>query len=98
MSFSNSLLSFALMRILSGIAFGGVMTVFPIIVSEFMSMNQRGRGQIITNFALSIGKLAGVVLAMCLIPVPGKGNWQIFALVSSISSIVSLILVGYFVK
>lgn len=54
-------------RLLYGFGFGSTLAVAPVIITELMPINIRGRSLLVLSFINSIGKLGGVGLAFIFI-------------------------------
>ena len=95
---ANNLLFLILLRFLYGFVFGFSLPLTISMVSEIFPMIYRGKCIIFTNFNTSIGKVYAILLAYCILTDFHTGNWRLLMIVCSLSSLIVIIGVMFYVK
>ena len=77
----------AIARFLYGTTYGFSLPLTTSMLSEIIPSEYRGKGLVILNFFVSIGKLFGCILAAIFLTNFHSGNWKLMMIVSSFPSL-----------
>ena len=87
----NSLTLMALFRFFYGFSFGFTIAVTTSLFAEIAPSEYRGKGILLINFCISIGKLYGVVLGLLFIEVNlEETNWKLMMVTGSLPNLIVL--------
>lgn len=78
----------AIARFIYGFIYGFALPLTTSMLSEIIPMYLRGKGLVIVNMFISIGKITGCLLAIICLDDFSKGNWRMMMAISAIPSIV----------
>lgn len=97
-SLINSLFLLIIFRFLYGFVFGFSLPLTISMVCEIFPLKYRGKCIIFTNFCTSIGKVYAILLAYLILIDFQTGNWRLLMIICSLSSIIVIIGLIFFVK
>lgn len=87
--FANSLTLMLLLRFVYGFAFGFTVAITTSMFAEITPEKQRGKGILLINFCISIGKLYGVVLGYIFIQEKlAETNWKLMMVCGALPNII----------
>lgn len=81
----------AFIRFLYGIIFGFSLPLTTSMFSEIIPMTMRGKGLVLINFCITLGKLYGCLIAYLILDSFNAGNWRLLMIISSIPSLFVLL-------
>jgi MFS family permease len=76
-----------LARILYGFSYGFTIAITTSVFAEITSCKYRGKGILLINFCVSIGKLYGIFLAYIFLDTFTSGNWRWMMIFSCLPNI-----------
>ncbi len=79
------------MRFGYGFSFGFTIALTTSMYAESSPLKYRGKGLLLLNFCVSLGKIFGIVLAYIFLETYTSGNWRLMMFVSGIPNLVVLI-------
>ena len=97
-AFVNDLFTLIFMRFLYGFCYGFSLPLTISMISEIFPLRVRGKAIIFTNFCVSIGKVYGILLAFITLDDYQTGNWRALMIVSSLTCLIVILGVGFYVK
>lgn len=80
-------------RFLYGLTFGLTIALTTTLFSEIVPLKYRGKGLLIINFCVSLGKVFSFILGAIFLQNFTKGNWKMMMVCSSFPSLIVVILV-----
>lgn len=78
----------ALARYFYGCIYGFALPLTTSMLSEIIPMKLRGKGLVVVNMFISIGKITGCVLAIICLDDFHTGNWRMMMMLSAFPSLV----------
>lgn len=82
-----------LARLLYGLCFGLTIAITTTMFSEIVPLKYRGKGLLIINFCVSLGKVYSFILSAMFLQNFTNGNWKMMMVCSSFPSLIVVILV-----
>lgn len=95
-AFADSYNLVLLVRFLYGFCFGLTIALTTTMFSEIVPIAYRGKGLLIINFCVSLGKVFSFILGAIFLQDFTKGNWKMMMVSSSFPSLIVVILVILF--
>ena len=89
--FANTVGFMTFMRFGYGFSFGFTIALTTSMYAESAPMKYRGKGLLLLNFCVSLGKIFGIALAYIYLDSYTSGNWRVMMFVSGLPSIAVLI-------
>lgn len=87
---ANNLTVMTIIRFLYGFSFGFTIALTTSMFAESSPMKYRGKGLLLLNFCVSIGKIFGVALAYIFLDNFYEGNWKGMMIASSLPNFIVL--------
>lgn len=89
--FANSVTFMTFMRFGYGFSFGFTIALTTSMYAESSPIKYRGKGLLLLNFCVSLGKIFGIVLAEIFLDSFTSGNWRLMMFFSGLPSVAVLI-------
>jgi MFS family permease len=89
--FVNSYPFMVLARTLYGFAYGYTIAITTTVLAEITPNKFRGKGILLLNFCISVGKLYGLFLAYLTLESFTSGNWRLMMVCSCLPNIIILV-------
>jgi putative MFS transporter len=88
---TNTMMTMIFMRFGYGFSFGFTIALTTSMYAESSPLKYRGKGLLLLNFCVSLGKIFGILLAYIFLDSFTEGRWQLMMFISGFPSILVLI-------
>ena len=89
--FSDSVTSMTFLRFGYGFSFGFTVALTTSMYAESSPIKYRGKGLLLLNFCISLGKIFGILVAYTYLTSFTEGNWRMMMFISGFPSLIVLI-------
>ena len=94
----NSYYPILFVRFLYGFTFGLTIALTTTMFSEIVPLKYRGKGLLVINFCVSLGKVYSFILGAIFLQNFTKGNWKMMMVCSSFPSLIVVVLVIFYMQ